>query len=378
MVDAVTSAREVLDLFDRGDADGLRAAGSPGRVWEQSVKSWLQMKRAQLDELAGPEHRIVSSRLVIERIARFVVEGPRGRAYVTVRLDPAGRWDRLVIRADEREGGIPNGAVLACPADRCGELRAFYAHLVQNRLGFGEIAEYYLPPRWPDPAYPQQMHLDILVADVFAAEEGVMTRGATKLQERETYRTYADPVGHPFCLYEDASGRVGTGNAAGVLAAIVIDCPDPPRLASFYAQLLRVAHRTTQRPDRLVLADGADTLPTLAFQYAETYLPPRWPDPAHPAQMHFDFFFDDRKATERRAQELGATWLAPPHGRGHDAVYADPAGHPSAFAGRGSERSSHASPSGTFTRHEAASVSQVSQPGAGTQHRQNGWPAGSA
>jgi catechol 2,3-dioxygenase-like lactoylglutathione lyase family enzyme len=57
-------------------------------------------------------------------------------------------------------------------------------------------------PSWPDPARPQQFHLDVRVDDIETAERRVITAGATRLAEGggETFRVYADPVGHPFCL----------------------------------------------------------------------------------------------------------------------------------------------------------------------------------
>ncbi len=56
-------------------------------------------------------------------------------------------------------------------------------------------------PRWPDPEYPQQFHLDIEVDDVAVAEPKVLALGASKLPGGgETFRVYADPAGHPFCL----------------------------------------------------------------------------------------------------------------------------------------------------------------------------------
>jgi len=54
-----------------------------------------------------------------------------------------------------------------------------------------------LPPTWPDPAVPQQVHLDIMVEDVAAAGARVLTLGAVKLDGENVY---ADPAGHPFCL----------------------------------------------------------------------------------------------------------------------------------------------------------------------------------
>jgi catechol 2,3-dioxygenase-like lactoylglutathione lyase family enzyme len=61
------------------------------------------------------------------------------------------------------------------------------------------------PPAWPDPARPQQIHLDIRVDDVDAAEPKVLALGATRLageggNEKSGFRVYADPAGHPFCL----------------------------------------------------------------------------------------------------------------------------------------------------------------------------------
>lgn len=69
-------------------------------------------------------------------------------------------------------------------------------------LAFQRSADY-RPPRWPDPAHPQQFHLDLGVADLDRAHEQVLAIGATALDggaEQQTWRGYADPVGHPFCL----------------------------------------------------------------------------------------------------------------------------------------------------------------------------------
>jgi len=61
--------------------------------------------------------------------------------------------------------------------------------------------EDYTPPRWPDPAYPQQAHLDVHVADLDAAQHQVLALGATPLADGDgTFRVFADPAGHPFCL----------------------------------------------------------------------------------------------------------------------------------------------------------------------------------
>jgi catechol-2,3-dioxygenase len=65
---------------------------------------------------------------------------------------------------------------------------------------FQQIAEYN-PPQWPDPAHPQQAHLDILVEDLDAAEARALELGATLLKGGgKQWRTLADPAGHPFDL----------------------------------------------------------------------------------------------------------------------------------------------------------------------------------
>lgn len=67
---------------------------------------------------------------------------------------------------------------------------------------FQRVADY-RPPRWPDPAHPQQSHLDFGVADLDRAQEQVLAEGATVLDEGaggRGWRVFADPAGHPFCL----------------------------------------------------------------------------------------------------------------------------------------------------------------------------------
>jgi catechol 2,3-dioxygenase-like lactoylglutathione lyase family enzyme len=57
------------------------------------------------------------------------------------------------------------------------------------------------PPQWPDPAHPQQMHLDIAVEDLDQAEQQALALGARPLAaDASGFRVYADPAGHPFCL----------------------------------------------------------------------------------------------------------------------------------------------------------------------------------
>lgn len=60
-----------------------------------------------------------------------------------------------------------------------------------------QLAPDHRPPTWPDPAVPQQVHLDVMVDDLSAARSEVLRLGARELGAEHIY---ADPAGHPFCL----------------------------------------------------------------------------------------------------------------------------------------------------------------------------------
>jgi len=66
-----------------------------------------------------------------------------------------------------------------------------------------QAAPGFVPPKWPSADASQQFHLDLTVPDLDAAEREVLALGATVLEadDRErSFRVYADPAGHPFCL----------------------------------------------------------------------------------------------------------------------------------------------------------------------------------
>jgi len=90
----------------------------------------------------------------------------------------------------------------------------------------------HVPPRWPDPAFPQQAHLDLRVPDLAAGTARAVELGATLLRAGEQWHTLADPAGHPFdlCLYP---ARPDT-----TLMGVMLDCPDAKELSAFYAELL--------------------------------------------------------------------------------------------------------------------------------------------
>ena len=67
----------------------------------------------------------------------------------------------------------------------------------------------YKRPTWPDPAVPQQVHLDIMVDDIADATPRVLALGATKLAGAGVF---ADPAGHPFCLIPRPGWAAPIGN----------------------------------------------------------------------------------------------------------------------------------------------------------------------
>jgi catechol 2,3-dioxygenase-like lactoylglutathione lyase family enzyme len=62
---------------------------------------------------------------------------------------------------------------------------------------------------WPDSRVPQQLHLDLTVADTDALavqRDRALELGATVLEDRsadpaEPLYVFADPAGHPFCIF---------------------------------------------------------------------------------------------------------------------------------------------------------------------------------
>ncbi len=53
----------------------------------------------------------------------------------------------------------------------------------------------YVPPRWPDPAYPQQAHLDLRVPDLDAGSAKAVELGAELLRKNENLRVVCVSLG---------------------------------------------------------------------------------------------------------------------------------------------------------------------------------------
>jgi predicted enzyme related to lactoylglutathione lyase len=186
----------------------------------------------------------------------------------------------------------------------------------EQKIGFQHSPDH-VAPRWPGQQRPQQAHLDLVADDIEAQAERAEKLGAALLARGESWITMADPAGHPFDLCQ----RDGVGPVLG-LFAVTIDAPDAAALARFYAGALGM--KVTYDGPEGSLISGHNQ--SVMFQQVAGYNPPRWPDPAHPPQIHLDLDADDIDAAAQTVLSLGATRL-PGGGKGFT-VYADPAGHP--------------------------------------------------
>lgn len=208
----------------------------------------------------------------------------------------------------------------------------------RTRLAFAKVQDY-RRPSWPDPTYPQQLHLDLPAFDgdrvkstdetthpawfSYRWDDRALDLGATRLPHLgRGCPVYADPAGHPFCV-------CATPPEDGDVPAephAVLDCFESARrLASFYAELLDMHDWVGNSPGWVVIKRTDGRRPGLSFGGADGQ-PPSWLDPERPQQAHLDIETDDFKATKDLVIRLGATTLTPQQSDHH--VFADPEGHP--------------------------------------------------
>ena len=105
--------------------------------------------------------------------------------------------------------------------------------------------------------------------------------------------------------------------------SLVIDCPDPDVLASFYGAILDWKVETSPGWAEV----RADYGQCISFQQVENYTPPVWPAQDVPQQMHLDVIVEDLDTAEAAVLELGATKHEHQPGTSFR-VFLDPAGHP--------------------------------------------------
>ncbi|TCC18983.1 VOC family protein [Kribbella speibonae] len=110
------------------------------------------------------------------------------------------------------------------------------------------------------------------------------------------------------------------------LKGVVLDAPDPRKLARFYCKLLGWELGTDE--EGWAVANGPEGSVVLSFQGEPQHQAPSWPSSTDKQQMqlHLDFQVDDLDAAHQRAMDAGARLMEfqpQPDVR----VYADPVGH---------------------------------------------------
>jgi catechol 2,3-dioxygenase-like lactoylglutathione lyase family enzyme len=124
--------------------------------------------------------------------------GPAGAAATEGPLAMIGRLHHVILDCPDPAAlaafySSLLGQPITCRSD---DFVVVAADDTSSGLAF-QLAADHRRPTWPDPAVPQQFHLDVMVEDVTLAGPSVLALGATKLGGENVY---ADPAGHPFCL----------------------------------------------------------------------------------------------------------------------------------------------------------------------------------
>ncbi len=108
------------------------------------------------------------------------------------------------------------------------------------------------------------------------------------------------------------------------LGSIALDCADPGRLSTFWAELLDGQVAFSNDDFAAVKTDKV----WIAATRVEGYVPPTWPEGSVPKQVHLDLAVDDLGRAEERAVSLGAVRAVEQPAPDRYLVFLDPAGHP--------------------------------------------------
>jgi catechol-2,3-dioxygenase len=238
MAGMTVTGRLELVAFDAPDITGLASFYAQLTGWEivRTDSDWITMRTGDGQEIAfqlapdhvapqwpGQEHPqqfhldllvdgyAAAAERAVGLGATRLADGP---TWITL-ADPAGHPFDLC----QRDGVGPVMGLFAVTIDApdASALARFYADLMGMEVtydgpegalisGDGKSVMFqqisgYNAPQWPDPSHPQQAHLDIIVEDLDTGEARALELGASRLDGGgKTFRVFADPAGHPFCL----------------------------------------------------------------------------------------------------------------------------------------------------------------------------------
>jgi catechol 2,3-dioxygenase-like lactoylglutathione lyase family enzyme len=111
-----------------------------------------------------------------------------------------------------------------------------------------------------------------------------------------------------------------------IFNCVVIDCPDPRTLATFYEALMGLT-RVEDSAEWVTLGDATQP-PRVAFQRILDFVAPDWPSSAVPQQLHVDVLVQDLDVAQAAVLSIGARLLEGSDKPTGYRVYADPVGHP--------------------------------------------------
>lgn len=233
-----TTARLEMVAIDAPDIEALAAFYAELTGWQVVGKEpdWITLRAPDGQEVAfqlAPDHvapqwpgqerpqqfhldlLIDGYEAAAERAERLGAKRlAEGASWITL-ADPAGHPFDICQR--DGVGPVMQLFGVAIDAPDASSLARFYAALLGMEVtwdgpegalisGDGKSVMFqqvagYNPPDWPNPARPQQAHLDIRVDDLDAGQARVLELGGRSLEaEGEGFRVFADPAGHPFCL----------------------------------------------------------------------------------------------------------------------------------------------------------------------------------
>jgi predicted enzyme related to lactoylglutathione lyase len=239
------TGRLELTAFDAPDIDALATFYATLAGWDVVAREpdWITIQSADGQQVAfqlAPDHlapqwpgqqrpqqmhldlQVDGTEAAAQRaIALGAIRLADGANWITL-ADPAGHPFDLC----QADGVGPQMNLFAVTIDApdASALARFYAQLMGMEVtydgpegalisGYGrsvmfqQIGEY-TAPAWPDPRRPQQAHLDIAVDDLDAGEQRALELGAQRLPGGgQTFRVFADPIGHPFCLTSETPIR---------------------------------------------------------------------------------------------------------------------------------------------------------------------------